>query len=507
MIPMWFGISVAVFLLTSLIPPPAALEVADVSRLVKTDPKTADAIESERRARALDLPRFINTRPDDVRSRTDLEVDRIAENGHEADLGRHHLARIGGAALPEILPELGSRPLEERRRIALALAPIGLRMGVADKAKLEDPDRALTFWSHFWEDRTLEFTAPAVRRAVSRLARRPTPLRERDIRAVDTFALEALIDAMPETRDPESLSKLTELARDISGYPGRIDPDAAPDERTRTIADWQRWWYVNRTHFVELVGAERVSASLTETRYGRWIGRAAQGELGVSTRDGEPVLDKLKRFAPPTLSLAGFALLVSVALALPLALLAAWRRGSAVDHATAAGVFALYSLPTFWVAELLARHGARGPSASIWLPVAALTLAAFARMTRYQRSAIIETLGFDYIRTARAKGASAARILIVHAMRNALMPLVTASSLLLPELLGGAFVVEIVFDIHGIGSDTLRAAEAYDTPMLVAVVLLVAAVTMLGMLAADVIQGLLDPRARERLLLREGRTT
>jgi peptide/nickel transport system permease protein len=193
--------------------------------------------------------------------------------------------------------------------------------------------------------------------------------------------------------------------------------------------------------------------------------------------------------------MAFLALLASAAAAVPLGVLAAWRRGGTVDHATAIGVLAIYAVPTFLVAQLLASFGS---SVGVFLPVLALATVSLSAMMQTQRAAMIDALSRDYIRAARAKGARTLRVAVVHALRNALMPTVTLAGVQLPALIGGAFVVEEVFGVQGIGWETLRAIEARDAAWIVAVTLLCAMVTTVSLVTSDIAYGLLDPRVRER---------
>jgi len=293
------------------------------------------------------------------------------------------------------------------------------------------------------------------------------------------------------------------VASHIAGRSVLIPEDADADFVRRAVGDWEEWWYVHRADFVRLQGVERVAATLGETRYGKWVLRALTGELGVSTRDGEPVIDKLWARAPLTLGMSALAMLASYALAVPLGVLAAWRKGHPVDRVLAVLLFAMYSLPTFWTAELLARTVPPG-TAHVALPVIALTIGSLASLSRYQRASMLEVMQKDYVRTARAKGLSAFRVLVVHALRNALIPTVTLAGLQLPVLFGSAFIVEDVFGLPGLGYETLRAVEAHDSPWLTATILLLAVITTLGLIASDVACGALDPRVRDTILHRVG---
>ncbi len=169
----------------------------------------------------------------------------------------------------------------------------------------------------------------------------------------------------------------------------------------------------------------------------------------------------------------------------------------------------LYATPTFVVAEILsqvtrASSPGVGPARAT-LAVASLAAGSLATLSRWQRIAILDVLSQDFVRTARAKGASGARMLVVHALRTALAPTVAVAGLHLPALLAGAFVVEEVFGLRGVGYETLRAIEAHDAPWLMAVLLPTTIAVTLGLVASDLAYAALDPRTRELLATRQGR--
>jgi len=508
-IPTLFGVSLVVFFVTTLIPDPAEdLQLDYTAAILASDPSAFDAIEERRRSRFLDLPRFFNPNPQDVRSRAAACMTHLVAADGEAAAAAHQLARLGGAALPYVLPKLDNLPPTARGRVAVALAPVAERIGIAGDVapeRLRDPDQASLFWQQFWDDRSLDFTAPAVRRAVHRLVMRGTELRERDLLEVDTYALGELVAAMRTATDRGALARLADAASHATGRAVEIPEDADSTFAGRALADWDEWWYVHRSDYVPIDGAERIAATVSETRYGKWILRAASGKLGISSRDGEPIYGKLRMRAPLTLALTALAMLVSYALAIPLGVLSAWRRGDPIDVVLAVVLFAMYSMPTFWAAELFVR--AFSPSLSEYgrlvAPVGALTIGAIAALSRYQRAAMLDVVRQDYIRTARAKGVSVTRLVLVHALRNALMPTVTLAGLQLPALLGGAFIVEEVFGLPGLGYETLRAVEAHDTAWLTAMILVAGVITMAGIVASDVAYGVLDPRVRETMMRRD----
>jgi peptide/nickel transport system permease protein len=491
-IPTLFGVSLVVFLLTTLLPDPEA-EAA----LVPNDVASRVRLDELRRARFLDLPRLVNVAPRDVRTKVEECTVHFATDDEQATFCEKRMAQLGGAALPHLLPHFDDIPPSVRGRIALALTPVARRMGLGDDADFADPDRAALFWKRFWEDRSVDFTEPAVRRSVRRVATRESDLLEQDLRVVDTFALRELVEAMRTTKDAAGLHRLTQLASHVANRDAVLD-EGADRARTRAVvAEWLSWWYVHETDYIALQGGEKVTASIAQTRYAKWVLGAITGQLGLSTRDGIPIFDKLLARAPVTLGMALLALLVSAAIAVPLGALAAWRRGHAIDHATAFIVLAVYSIPTFLVAELLSTFGRASAGAGFLLPVLALATVSVSVMTQQQRASMIDVLGQDYVRAARAKGARTIRVAVVHALRNALVPTVTIAGVQFPALIGAAFVVEEVFGVHGIGWETLRAIEARDAAWIVAVTLLCAVVTTTCLVASDIAYGLLDPRVRE----------
>jgi ABC-type dipeptide/oligopeptide/nickel transport system permease component len=512
-IPTLFGISFVLFLVTTLAPDPAP---------TGDDP----AAEEARRSRFADLPRFFNMDPQDVTSRAKSAVLHIAADDAERLRAEHELQRLGGAALPTVLPALEALPPEPRGRLAVALAPVAERMrlgtsslpsdgrepgltageGAGEPEQLSRPDTAALFWSRFWDDRALDFTRTGVDRAVIRLVEHGSDLRESDLVALDTYALPEVLRAMGTTTDRVALERLTRIARHATGRGPMVRADATPEQVRRAVADWREWWFVHGTDFVPLAGADRALALVSETRYGKWLRRAAGGQLGVSAVDGEPIADRLRERAPLTLLVCGLAMLASWLLAIPIGALGAWRQGRLFDLTSGAALFLLYATPTFAVAELLRRIAAGHPigGARVALAVVALTAGSVATQSRWQRAAMLEVVRQDYVRTAHAKGLPAWRVAVVHALRNALLPTVTLAGLHLPSLLGGAFVVEAVFGLPGVGFETLRAIEAHDAPWLMAVVLASAVAVTAGLVASDVAWGALDPRVREVLARRHG---
>jgi len=249
-------------------------------------------------------------------------------------------------------------------------------------------------------------------------------------------------------------------------------------------------------------------------QYWKWLSAVVQGDLGFSYKQNEPVSQLLEDRLPKTALLAGISVLLALAIAIPLGFLQALRRNRASDYALTGVTFIFYSTPAFWLAlvliNLFAIHWnvfpAQAPQGDIGdivsqprglvLPVATITLVSVAFYSRYVRSSTLENMLQDYVRTARAKGASTRRVVVRHVMRNALVPVVTLVGISIPFIFAGTLISEQVFNYPGMGLLFYNSAVARDYPVLLAVTLVVGTATVLGSLIADVCYALLDPRVR-----------
>jgi len=251
-------------------------------------------------------------------------------------------------------------------------------------------------------------------------------------------------------------------------------------------------------------------------QYATWMGRLLHGDLGHSIRNQEPVIENVSRRIRPSLQLAGLAMAISLLVATPIGILSAARRNSTIDRVGTS--FALFGIcmPNFLIALLLIFlfgvtlrwlpiSGYVDPMEEPWdglrsltLPAITLGLALGAVITRTLRSSMLEALSEDYIRTARAKGLSDGAVVRRHALKNALIPVVTVLGLQLGTLIGGAVITEYVFALPGVGRLVVDAVFARDYPLVQGVVLLIAVGFILSNLAVDLLYGFIDPRIRHR---------
>ncbi len=498
-LPTLVGVTVLTFLFLSYVP-----DRTD-------DPATArelgpERVLAERRERFLDLPRFFNPMPRDVHLRASDAARAIAEDGPDAPAARAELARLGGAALPHVLSGLDALEPEPRARVAVALAPVAERMALAHGDEARDPARAVAFWSRFWADRGIEFREASVRSAVRRMVRYGASSRADELRELDTFALDAIMGVLKRPTDAAGVERartLIDVAAHVTGRDDRIAPGDGVEAAAACVDRWQKHWNVYRTDFVTLGGLSRVASMVLETRYGKWALGAVTLRFGVG-HDGVPVLDKLGRRAPVTLVILFGAIALAYGAAIALGSLSAAYRNRPLDLGIACGVLGLYAVPTAVVAVVVAR-ATGAPPASLLAPTLVLALALVAAPTREQRSALASVLSQDFVRAALARGAGRPRAVLVHGLRNALLPIATLIALEPPMALGGAFVVERVFGLEGIGEATIRAVQVRDQSWLMALSIFAAATAALGVLAADLAYVLVDPRLAKMVYARARR--
>ena len=258
------------------------------------------------------------------------------------------------------------------------------------------------------------------------------------------------------------------------------------------------------------------------TQYFLWLGQAATFDFGRSFKDNSPVIDKLEERVPVTLGMNLVAIILSYLIAIPIGIYSAARPGTALDRTSAITMFVLYSLPSFWIGtmaivfladptylNLFPPAGIHSPDYNVswgffqkvwdvtWhltLPVLVYAYASFAFLSRQMRASMMETIGQDYIRTARAKGLRERTVIMKHALRNSLIPIITLTAGILPGLVSGSVIVEQIFSIPGMGRLAFESVLERDYPIVMAVLTISALLTMLGVLVADLMYSVVDPR-------------
>ncbi len=249
-------------------------------------------------------------------------------------------------------------------------------------------------------------------------------------------------------------------------------------------------------------------------QYGRWLGGLLQGDLGTSWRTGKPVVSLIAERLPVTLELTAFAVAIALALGVVAGVISAVRRDRALDNVTRVAALLGLSVPVFWQGTMLILFLSiylRWMPPVVWvdfftdpvrnltimlLPALCLGTASAANIARTTRACMLDVLGSEYIRTAAAKGLRPRLVVLKHALRNALIPIVTVVGLQIGILLGGTVVVEEVFTLPGVGRLVLWSIYQRDYPLTQSTILFVAAMFMTVNLVVDLLYAYLDPRIR-----------
>ncbi len=241
-------------------------------------------------------------------------------------------------------------------------------------------------------------------------------------------------------------------------------------------------------------------------QYVDFLARLARGDLGRSLHTKRPVLESIVRRLPATLELALAAMVVALVLAIPLGLLSAYKKDTVVDQGSMLFALLGISMPNFWLGPLLIivfslklgwlPVSGRGSLAHIVLPAITLGTAMAAILTRMTRASMLDVIQSDYITTARAKGVRESRVVLKHAFRNALIPVVTIVGLQIGGLLAGSIITETIFAWPGIGRLAIQAINARDYPLVQGCVLVIALGYVLVNFLTDLLYGLIDPRIR-----------
>jgi len=293
------------------------------------------------------------------------------------------------------------------------------------------------------------------------------------------------------------------------------------EKKERVRKAWKDWFEKNRKRF-RYTTLDKIRIFFLDTRFAHWWGNLLRLDLGISHVDKRPVLRKITERLKYSMTLSLLSIFLAYLISVPLGIFSAVKRNSLPDRILTVVLFMLYSLPSFFVGTLLLFYLSEGgghlslfPTGGfqspgwqrlttleqikdcLWhitLPLACLTYGSLAVLSRYARSGLLEVLGADYIRTARAKGLPEWIVILKHALRNGVIPLLTLLASLLPAVLGGSVIIEFIFNIPGMGLLMVDSIFQRDYNTVMGIGLLSAVLVQLGILLSDVSYALVDPR-------------
>lgn len=296
--------------------------------------------------------------------------------------------------------------------------------------------------------------------------------------------------------------------------------DDAPARVAEVTAAWQAWWTTHAEAF-EYTTGEAARGLLLDTRFAKYWSNIVRLDFGVSTVDRRPVMPTIVSKVRYSLSITFLSILLAYAVAVPIGVFSAVRRGALADNAMTVALFVLYSLPTFFTGTVLLRWLSEGDPLALFptggfqshdqlarttlesltdiawhlvLPILTYTSVTLAALSRYARAGVIDVINADYVRTARAKGLSEAVVIIKHAARNGMIPILTLLGGLLPMLVGGSVVIEVIFGIPGMGLFLFDSINLRDYNAVMGVLLVSSVLTLFGIFLSDMSYAIVDPR-------------
>lgn len=554
-VPTLFGITVITFCIIRLAPGDPTQITLETGHTPYEGSLTRERIEETRRLFGLDKPILFNLDVKDARRSVlaaweeAVERYRALQSGKtlsEPSVGKKtspgppggreralealaeaeaDLAAFGRRLIPYMVPV--AITLEDEGLFDL-LSPILQDGAGIDAAASRD---ALERW---WRNHEPAFTSESIRARIRRLETCPEAQVGAEIEELRSelgdlvlpHAMERLSHLEEGTANLEegtARRRLIALAAPRAGHRGKLESTTDARRFQAAFERLQRWWRHEGLAFQEIGSFERLKKTFTETQYALWLWRIFHLDFGESFIDFQPVAKKVWAGFKVTLSFQVIVILLIYLISVPLGVFSAVKQDSLGDRLITLFLFMLYSLPNFWLAYLLIFFLGGGDFADLFpiqglnsegadklaflpwlldrlwhmcLPLACMTYGGLAVLSRYTRAGMLEVIRQDYIQTARAKGLSERIVIMKHALRNGLIPIVTLIGGLLPTLISGSIIIEYIFGIHGMGWLGYTAVLQRDYPVVMAIAFFSALLVLIGTLLSDLLYVLVDPRIR-----------
>jgi peptide/nickel transport system permease protein len=521
-----FGITIITFLITRLAPgDPAALKVQGAMGAAggRTQQNFKEIIEENRRILGLDKPILFNLHP---RGRSENVRRMISDLGsnqeYTRERARSQLTALRSAALAGVIEALDQATTAALRQRLLEILPtLGAAPPPANYA-LFGQAKQIEWWRTWWQENRTTYSVENAKAVADAYFADPTDEKFKRVVEVGGCAVPFLIPRL-DSRNRSTADRATALLTEIAARSWNNLNETSEETRQQNLYRWRQWWKYYGANYVELTGPARFVRVFTDTQYGVWFRKILTLNFDESYMHRRPVLQIILERLPVSLQLSLISIFLSYLISVPLGIFSATHQFKLSDKIVTTVLFVLYSLPSFWVADMLIlfttggsflhlfpTQGLHSPGAEnlalwawlkdwVWhlvLPIACLTYADFAFLSRQTRVAMLETVRQDFIRTAQAKGLSRRVVIFKHALRNSMIPILTLMASLLPELLGGSLIIETIFGIRGMGLLTIESIMNRDYAVINAVAFFSAFLTLLGILLSDLSYALVDPRIR-----------
>lgn len=515
-----FGIAAITFAITRIAPgDPATLKLQESMTSPKSQPITKRMIEENRKLYGFDKPLFFNFLGkgqqhalkkliNDYLNETDLYYE-------EKTL--RQIAFLNTLMIPDIFLVLKNPHIAENKKEPLK--PIlFLALELNDEQKKED----LAQWEFYYSQIKEEFSEKNLNLVLNKWIEEDNHFYEKKLLFAKAAAIKPIIERVL-SKNSKKLEKVMQVLSTLTEKPWNYTSKMLEQEKNDLFYSIAQFWQQEKDYFCEYTLLERFGRVFYDTQFGLWIGKIIFLDFDISYAHKRPVIELIKERLPVTLQLNLISLFLIYFLALFSGIYSSTIHNTKKERALSLFLFVLYSLPSFWIANLLILfltggdflnlfpsqylHAPDADSYSafkyfldwIWhlvLPVFTLTYGGLAYLSRQMKVSMLEALNQDYIRTAKAKGMPQQRVVYGHALRNALIPMVTLLGGLLPSLLGGSIIVEEIFTINGMGKLSFEAIMNRDYPVINAIAFLSAFLTLAGILLSDILYVLVDPRIK-----------
>ena len=331
-------------------------------------------------------------------------------------------------------------------------------------------------------------------------------------------AKKRLIGQYSKDISAENKLKNKEIAKENSQIKTWLFNASEPDSEAEVVAKWNDWWQVNQKDWA-YSSSDKFEIFFFDTRFSKYWYNLLRLDFGISHLDKKPVLETVFSKLKYSITLAVSSVFLVYLMSLPLGIWSAVNQNTVKDRVITAILFMLYSLPSYFTAvillnlfsvqwEVFPSIGFESMEADqmttlqyigdvawhVTLPIVCMSYGSLAALSRYARTGLLDVIRADYIRTARAKGLPEGIVIIKHAARNGMIPILTLMATLLPALIGGSVIIEVIFGIPGMGSYIFESITLRDYNAVMAVLLISSTLTLIGMLLSDLSYALVDPR-------------
>ena len=377
------------------------------------------------------------------------------------------------------------------------------------------------YWKKWWNENSSRYTQNKAIIAVQNFLKNPKQTQE--ILVLGTLCVEELLKHF-FTAEKNLQNAISQVLSRILKKTWNMDNTTSKEEREKNIYRWKSWWKYNEERFIQFPWYRDMFRIFTNTQYGMWLIKIITFDFDESYTYKRPVLTLIAERLPVSIQLSVFSIILTYLLSIPLGIFSATHQNKMSDKITTVTLFVLYSLPSFWVASMLLLFftgGGNFPNLfparylhsigaenfglvhyildwlwHLFLPVFCLTYGSLAYLSRQMRVGMLDVIRQDYIKTARAKGLSEKLVIYKHALKNALIPIVTILSAILPALIGGSIIIEEIFSIDGMGRLAFEAIMNRDYPIINAIAFFSAFLTLLGIFVADLLYAVVEPRIK-----------